>query len=76
MTTATGKSLLKAYSHCAKRAMEDDSINTCSTSAGFIIPNGQKPGQREGYQVFVNMIRYSEVKLKKNRVSGGLLGSI
>lgn len=71
MKTATGNSLLRAYNRSAKR-IKDADLTSAATSAGFIIPDGQKRGQREGFQVFVKLIRYSDKKLKKNFESGGL----
>lgn len=71
MKTATGNSVIRAYNRSAKR-IKDSSLTSAATSAGFIIPDGQKRGEREGWQVFVKVIRFSEKKLKRNFESGGL----
>lgn len=71
MKTATGNNLLRAYNRAAKR-IKDDNLTSAATSAGFIIPAGQKRGQRKGWQIFVMLIAYSDAKLAKNRCSGGL----
>jgi hypothetical protein len=73
MNTATGNAVLKAYDKSAKRLAKDDVITSAMTSAGFIIPNGQKRGKRTGYQVFVKVCRYSEELLKRKPITGGLL---
>lgn len=71
MTIATGNAVLRAFNKCAKRIC-DEGLTSTTTSAGFIIPAGQKRGHKSGWQVFVKMIRYSDAKLKRNRNSGGL----
>lgn len=71
MKTATGNSVIKAYSRAVKNA-EKDGLTSSATCAGFIIPNGQKRGQKSGYQVFVKVIRYSDALLKKKPMTGGL----
>lgn len=71
---ATGNALLRAYSAAAERVARDRRLKTASTSAGFIIPDGQPCGPKSGFQVFVKIIRYDERLLKKKPLSGGLLG--
>ena len=73
MKTATGNELIWAYSKAVKRITKDEAMTSSETSAGFIIPNGQKRGQRTGFQVFVKVCRYSEALLKRKPVTGGLL---
>lgn len=73
MKTAIGDAVLKAYSQAVKKLEKDDKMTALSVSAGFIIPNGQKRGKAVGYQVFVKVHRFSQLKLKSNPVSGGLL---
>jgi len=73
MKTATGNQLLRAYSKSAQRIQGDKWLTAASTSAGFIIPEGQKLGDRNGYQVFVRICNYSDKLLKKYPDTGGLL---
>jgi hypothetical protein len=73
MKTATGNALLRAYSKAAQNLQRDEAMTASATSAGFIIPNGQKRGQRTGFQVFVKVCRYSEELLKRKPDTGGLL---
>jgi len=73
MKTATGNALLRAYSKAAKKLQRDEALTACAVSAGIIIPNGQKRGSRNGFQVFVKVCRYSEQLLKKKPTTGGLL---
>jgi len=73
MKTATGNNLLKAYSKSVKRLEKDAALTATATDAGFIIPDGQKRGQRTGFQVFVKVHRYDEALLKKKPATGGLI---
>ncbi len=73
MKTATGNSLLRAYSKALKTLQRDEAMTASTISAGFIIPNGQKRGKRKGFQVFVKVCCYSEELLKRKPDSGGLL---
>lgn len=74
---ATGNSVLRAYDRAVKEnerlgkkvAGADEAH---ASSAGYIIPNGQKAGEREGYQVFVTIIRYREKLHREKPKSGGL----
>lgn len=70
---ATGDTLLRAWSESCRRISEDDSMTVAATDAGFVIPTGQKTGEREGFQVFVEMRRFSEKLLREEPISGGLL---
>lgn len=74
MKTASGNALLRAYNHAARNLAKG--AISASTSVGFIIPNGQKRGEKEGFQVFVKVIRYSDKKLKEDQNSGGLLAPL
>ena len=76
MKTATGNAVIRAFSKAAKNINKEATMTSSSASAGFIIPNGQKRGQRRGYQVFVKIIRYSDELLKKKPMTGGLLESL
>jgi hypothetical protein len=71
--TATGDRVLRAYNRVAKRIQEDEQLARSSTSAGFIIPDGQPKGPKTGYQVFVTIVRYDEGLLKSSPKTGGLL---
>jgi hypothetical protein len=73
MKTVTGNDLLRACSKAVATLQTDEAMTAASTSAGFIIPNGQKRGQRLGVQVFVKVCRYSEELLKRRPCTGGLL---
>lgn len=73
MKTATGNALLRAYSKAVRNLQRDEAMTASATSAGFIIPNGQKRGQRTGFQVFVKVCRYSEELLKRKNSTGGLV---
>ena len=73
MKTATGDAVLKAYSQAVKKLEKDDKLTASSVSAGFIIPDGQKRGQAEGYQVFVKVHRFCQLRLKNKPEGGGLL---
>jgi hypothetical protein len=73
MKTATGSALLRAYSKAVKNLQRDEEMLASATSAGFIIPNGQKRGHRAGFQVFVKVCRYGEELLKRKPITGGLL---
>ena len=69
---ATGNSVLRAYGRAAKRVADCKyPLIATSQDAGFIMPAGWPKG--EGFQVFVNMTRFSEAKLKRKPLSGGLL---
>lgn len=68
----TGNAVLRAYSRALKRLMEDDKMTASAVSAGMLFGPGQAKGAREGYQVFVKVIRYSDAKLARNPESGGL----
>lgn len=72
MKEATGDSVVRACSKTFKR-IEKEGLTAASTSAGFFFPEGkQKKGFREGYQVFVKIIKYSDVRLANHPQSGGL----
>lgn len=73
MKTATGNAVLRAYDKSVARLERDPKMTAAMTNAGFIIPNGQKRGDRTGYQVFVKIYRYSDELLKKKPLTGGLL---
>lgn len=73
MKTATGNALLRAYSKAVKNLQRDGKITASATSAGFIIPDGQKRGKRIGFQVFVNVCRFSDDLLRRKPYTGGLL---
>lgn len=64
---------MSAYNRCVKRMQLASGLVSCSSSAGFIIPNGQKKGKRNGYQVFVKVCKFSEELLAKDPNSGGLV---
>lgn len=76
MKTATGNALLRAYSKAAKNLQQDGMMAATTVSAGFIIPDGQKRGEREGYQVFVRVIRWSQAMKRLKPESGGLLSDL
>lgn len=69
--------LMRAYARGVKRVKQDNLLRTAQ-SAGFIAdPNDPdswtaKKGKRKGYQVFVLLVQYSEERLKKKPLSGGL----
>jgi len=69
-STATGNAVLRAYNRAAKVVASEKLLAT-RQSAGFIMPATMPNG--EGYQVFVQLVRFSEAKLKKTPISGGLL---
>jgi hypothetical protein len=74
---ATGNQVLRAYNRAAKSVAKDQAMSSTAVSAGYIIiPNGQRRGQREGYQVFVKLVKFSEMKLKLDPESGGLMGAL
>lgn len=56
MKTATGNSVLKAYSRAAKQLNSDPDMLACDSSAGFVVPKGED----EGVQVFVRLVRFSK----------------
>lgn len=73
LTTATGDRVLRAYAKAAKgidKTSEGMIVRT--VSAGYLIPNGQKKGLREGWQVFVRLERYSDARFMEDPISGGL----
>jgi len=72
MKTATGNAVLRAYALAVKNVESDVRITSSSVSAGFIIPSGQKRGQRKGLQVFVSVSRYSDKLLAEMPETGGL----
>jgi len=72
LETATGNRLLKAYDFAAGRVQKEPEIIRAMTSAGFIIPNGQRRGQRRGYQVFVTLIAFDEAQCLSKPNTGGL----
>lgn len=70
-TTATGKAVLRAYNRAAKAVAKDRRLSKSEHSAGFIMPKNFPKG--EGYHVFVKIVGFSELKLKREPMSGGLL---
>lgn len=75
MKSPTKDSLWKAYWRSLNRT-KDEQLTSAATSAGLILPEKQKRGQKEGWQVFVKLIKYSDAKLKKNEKSGGLFTKV
>ncbi len=73
---ATKESVNRAFAKSLKRIMKDDALVSTQTDAGFVIPKGQKRGEKEGYQVFVRVIRYSDNLLKLKPLTGGLLSEL
>lgn len=76
MRTATKESVSRAFAKSLKRILKEDNLIATSADAGFVIPKGQKRGQRNGYQVFVKVARYSDQLLKSKPLTGGLLGGL
>ena len=72
MKEATGNSVLQAWSKATKRLATEDLL-AVSESAGFIFPNGQKQGEREGFQVMVTVYKYSDTLAACSPNSCGLL---
>lgn len=70
-TAITIKALSDAYEQSLKKMNADLSMTSSSSSAGLILEPGKK-GQQQGYQVFVKVIRYSDVWLAKRKDNGGL----
>lgn len=70
-TTATGNAVLRAYNRAARDVANDSTLWSSEHSAGFIMPKGFSKG--EGFQVFVKVVAFSEAKLKRKPMSGGLL---
>ena len=64
--------ITKAAQRALGRIKSDPKMTSSASSAGFIIPAGQKAGRLKGYQVFVKVCRYSDEKLKEDKMSGGL----
>lgn len=73
MKLPTENSLSRAFKRAFNNLNNDDRMTASASSAGFIIPDGQKRGKRTGFQVFVKVCRYSEELLKSNPETGGLL---
>jgi hypothetical protein len=73
MKEATGNAVLRAYNRAVKEIQSKSCISGSHTSAGFIIPVGQKRGERKGIQVFVEVARWSEKLMKERPETGGLL---
>lgn len=73
MKTATGDAVLRAYTKAVKNLEKDPFVCRTEVSAGFIIPDGQKRGDRHGLQVFVTVCRYSDKLLKTAPSTGGLV---
>lgn len=71
MKTATGNSVLRAYSKAVKR-LERPGIVSAETSAGFVIPEGATIG----IQVFVKVCKFDELLLRKKPLTGGLLENV
>ena len=73
LNMATEDRLLRAYNKAAKSVHGDpEGLQSSSVTAGYIIPAGQKKGQRTGWQVSVKLERFSEAELISNPLSGGL----
>ena len=79
MSAAEGKTneLQRAYAR-ALRTVKTETVNRTAVSAGFV-PDPAHPerwtakkGKRRGYQVFVVLVKYSDERLAKNPLSGGL----
>ena len=67
------RAVIRAYSKATKRLLADKELTATSESAGFIIRDGQKRGERTGIQVFVKVCRYSDRLLREQPMTGGLL---
>lgn len=63
------KSLLQAYYDAMDAISGDTHITASSRSAGF-----RMMGERNGYQVFVKVCKFSQDLLDKDKLSGGLVG--
>lgn len=64
--------MLRAYTRAIHNLTNDKSANASAVSAGFSVDETKPKGEREGYQVFVKVIRFSEKRLAKHPESGGL----
>lgn len=69
MKTATGDSVLRAYSKAVKNLTTYRKMLGSEVSAGFIIPDSG----RAGYQVSVKVSRFCKELLKKHPDTGGLV---
>jgi hypothetical protein len=70
LKTATGNSVLRAYSKAVKNLTTDRKMIGSEVSAGFIIPEGHT-----GYQVFVKVVRFCKELLKKHPDTGGIIAN-
>ncbi len=71
----TEDSILAALKKAGAKMRKDPAITSTEQTAGFILPDGQTPGQCEGVQVFVKVYRYSQPLLKAEPLTGGLLAN-
>lgn len=55
-------SLLDATMSAATLIQKNPELSGSAVSAGFLIPKGQKRGQRKGHQVFVQIKQWDESK--------------
>jgi hypothetical protein len=72
MKTVNEKTIRTALNRAIRNITSNQNVTSAASSAGFIITDGQKRGQKTGFQVFVKICRYSDVRLKKYPNSGGL----
>lgn len=68
----TNKSLERALNRARKHLLSGPSVTTASSDAGIVVGLEKPRGQREGYQVFVKVCRFSEKLLKDYPMTGGL----
>lgn len=70
----TAESLHRAYRTAASRVLRDDTLSAAAADAGLILSPDPR-GSREGIQVFVKAVRFSEARLLADLESGGLESS-
>lgn len=76
LNNCTELSMRRAYDRAAakfKVKTKGCSLIGTMESAGFIVPKGQKRGERKAYQVFVKIARFDEALCLEHPETGGLL---
>ncbi len=76
MKKASGKTVCDALERALKGFKGDPNVIAVARDAGFLIPKGQPRGKRQGYQIFIKVIRFDEALLKKDKLTGGLLTNL
>lgn len=75
---AKATEMQRAFNRAFRRIKKEPALTAAGSDAGFIDDPREpgsmrkKKGKRHGYQVIVRLVKYSDEKLAKDELSGGL----